>query len=522
MNPFLRICLKLFLYTRLFYISLVIIIYSFNIVKKYDLSTDLLTISEKNPNFNPNFFEKIISRFFSYFSSYDAIHFIIIAKKNYINDNIFAFFPLFPWLIRGLGQALLLILPFNDEFIPYMISGFITSNTFCFANSLLIFSIIYKLTNSLKKAKICSFLFLINPGTIFYISIYSENLYLMLQLIFIYYLIKSGEEKYTQLNIKVSLGEVPEKKQTFFFEIACLIIGLLMTRSNSIALCSYFIIPSILIIFYKEKYMYSFIYSNFCQNFLQFIKCFQKVCIEIGLYLVLCFHAFLCFIYMTKYKPKGTICSYIKRGINKDLTKYELFEKWCFHRRESKIHSFYSYIQDEYWNVGFLKQYSFNTIDRLVLAFPMNVLSLYILYKIYNYFDFPELLRSFDVGKFFMYNNSYNDAISLKDKNENCEHKTSHRETIYRKNVILNSFIIGGGINYLANFLILVFLAHPQINNRLLSGCPILYLFICDDVIDFIENNKKGNYKKGFAIMIFFVTFSILGCIMQVGAYGFA
>ena len=28
---------------------------------------------------------------------------------------------------------------------------------------------------------------------------------------------KSGEEKYTQLNIKVSLGEVREKKQTFFF-----------------------------------------------------------------------------------------------------------------------------------------------------------------------------------------------------------------------------------------------------------------------------------------------------------------
>ena len=521
MNIFFGICLKSFLYTRLFYISLVIIIYSTSLVKKYDLSTDLLTISEKNLNLNQNFFEKMFSGFLSYFSSYDAIHFIIIAKKSYINDNIFAFFPLFPWLIRGLGQMLSLILPFKDELIPYMLSGFITSNIFCFANCLLIFGMIYKLTNSLKKAKICSFLFLINPGTIFYISIYSENLYLMLQLIFIYYLIKSGEEKNARLNIKVSLGEYREKKQTFFFEIACLIIGLLMTRSNSIALCTYFIIPSLLIIFYKEKYMYSFIYSNFCRNFLQFIKCFQKVCIDIGLYLVLCFHAFLCFVYMTKYKPKGTICTYIKRGINKGLTKYDLFDKWCFHRRESKINSFYSYIQDEYWNVGFLKQYSFNTIDRVVLAFPMNILSLYILYKIYSYFDFSELIISFNFGKFFMNNNSYNDAISLKD-NDNCDDKSSHRDIIYKKNVILNSFIIGGGLNFLANFLILVFLAHPQINNRLLSGCPILYLFICDDVIDFIENNKKGNYKKGFAIMIFFITFSILGCIMQVGAYGFA
>ena len=525
MNQYIKICLKLFIYTRLFYIGLIVIIYSFNIVQKYDLSSDLLTICEKNADSSPNILERIISKFLSYFSSYDAIHFIIISQKNYINDNIFAFFPLFPWLVRGLAQFLSIIFPFKNEFNSYMLSGFLTSNSFCLANCLLMFSIIYKLTNSLKKAKICTFLFLINPGTIFYISLYSENLYLMLQLIFIYYLIKSGEEKYAQLNTKISFGEIREKKQTYFFELACLIIGLLITRSNSIALCTYFIIPSLLIIFYKEKYMYSFIYSNFCQNFLQFMKCFQKVCTDIGLYLILCFHAFLCFMYMTKFKPKSAICTQIKRGINKGLTKYDLFDKWCFHRRESRINSFYNYIQSEYWNVGFLKQYSFNTIDRIVLAFPMNILSIYILYKIYNYFDFSELIKEFNFGKFFMYNNTYNDAISLKEHEqgqEDCENKGNHREIIYKKNVILNSFIIGGGINYLANFLILVFLAHPQINNRLLSGSPILYLFICDDIIDFFENNHNGNYKKGLAILLFFVIFSLLGCIMQVGAYGFA
>ena len=251
MNLFIKICLQLFIYTRIFYISVIVVVYSFKLVQKYDLSSDILTLSELRPGRTQNFFEKIISQFLSYFSSYDATHFIIIAKKDYINDNIFAFFPLFPWLIRGLAQFLSLILPFNDEFIPYMLSGFITSNLFGFANCLLIFSITYKLTNSLKKAKICSFLFLINPGTIFYISIYSENLYLMLHLIFIYYLIKSGEEKNRQLNIKVTQGEICEKKPTHFFEIACLIIGLLITRSNSIALCSYFIMPSLLIIFYK-------------------------------------------------------------------------------------------------------------------------------------------------------------------------------------------------------------------------------------------------------------------------------
>ena len=121
--------------------------------------------------------------------------------------------------------------------MPYIISGFIISNTFCLGNCLLMFIIIYKLTNSLKKSKICTFLFLINPGTIFYISIYSENLYLMLHLIFIHYVIKSGQEKFTELNNKI-LGDVNEKKPTYFFQLAAIIIGLLMTRSNSIILVS--------------------------------------------------------------------------------------------------------------------------------------------------------------------------------------------------------------------------------------------------------------------------------------------
>ena len=99
MNQYIKICLKIFLYTRLFFISIIILAYSTNLVSKYDLSSDLLLISQKNKD-NNNFFEKIIYKFLSYFSSYDAIHFILIAKQDYFNDNIFAFFPLFPWLMR--------------------------------------------------------------------------------------------------------------------------------------------------------------------------------------------------------------------------------------------------------------------------------------------------------------------------------------------------------------------------------------------------------------------------------------
>ena len=518
MNPYLKLCIKMFFFTRLFFISIIIFAFSSNLVSKYDLSSDILLINNTHNSNSINIFEKITLKFLSYFSSYDAVHFILISKHDYFNDSIFAFFPLFPWLIRGLARVFELI-PFKNEYIPFMLSGFIISNFISLCNCLLIFAIIFKLTNSKKKSKICSFLFLINPGTIFYISIYSENLYLMLQLILINFIIKSGEEKFSELKNKM-LGDITQKKPTYFFQIACLIIGLLMTRSNSVTLCTYFIIPAMLILFYKEKYMRSFYFFSFYHNLCQFIKILHKVFREIGLYIVLCLHALLCFVYMTKLKPKFNICSTIRRGINKDTDKFALFEKWCFHKEiRTGIGSFYSYIQKEYWNVGFLKQYSFNTLDRILLALPMNILSLYVLYKIYHYFDFGELYKEFNFGNFFMKNTLYEDNMIYKHN----EHE--HQEVVknsYRNNITTNAFVIGGGLNYLINFLILVFIAHPQINNRILSGCPILYLIICDDVLDFMENNKKGNYKKGKAIVLFFFCFALLGCIMQVGSYGFA
>ena len=118
-----------------------------------------------------------------------------------------------------------------------------------------------------------------------------------------------------------------------------------------------------------------------------------------------------------------------------------------------------------------------------------------------------------------MYKNLYQGKIH--SKHEENGH-FNEIKNIYKINVTTNAFIIGGGLNFLVNFLILVFIAHPQINNRILTACPILYLAICDDVIDFMENNKKGNYKRGFAILLFFGSYALLGCIMQVGAYGFA
>ena len=246
-----KFCLKSFFITRIIYISFILIIYNFSIVEKYDLSTDI--ISERDENMR--LLEKILLKFLSYFSSYDAIHFLIISKYSYINDSIYAFFPLFPSLISGLKSFISPFFQFTkNELTVYLISGFVFSNVFCFINSILLFCIIFNLTNSVLKSKISVILFLINPGTIFYISIYSENICLTLQLLFIQLLLTSNNET------------------TNFIQIACLIIGFMMTRSNSIIFCSFFIIPCLCELLGKIKLNEKFSDNDLLFNIKSFLK----------------------------------------------------------------------------------------------------------------------------------------------------------------------------------------------------------------------------------------------------------
>ena len=478
-----KFCLSSFLITRIFYITFIMIIYNFSIVEKYDLSPDIIT--EKNEEMN--FLEKKLLHFLSFFSSYDATHFLIIAKYSYINDNIYAFFPLFPTLINGFKSFISPFFNFTiNEMTVYLISGFLFTNIFCLINSILLFCIIFNLTNSIIKSKISVILFLINPGTIFYISIYSENLCFTLQLLFIQQLLKVDNEN------------------TYFIQLACLIIGFMLTRSNSIIFCSYFIIPCLLQLLRNIKLKEKF-NNNLTDNLKIFFHLIQKHFRFIGLYIILCFHAYICFIGMTKYKPKTEICFFIRKKINQNLTKFKLFNDYCNNSKFNTIKNFYSYLQDEYWKVGFLKQYSFDTLDRLILALPMNLCVFYIVYKCINYFDFNSLITKFNIPAFL-----------LKNKPFHKHNKNGFDNEI--ENIKLNSFILGSLINLILLDFVLIFIAHPQINNRLISGYPIIYLILSDDIISFIKEKSL----KGFIILLFFITFSLLSCLMQVGSYGFA
>lgn len=130
----------------------------------------------------------IINKDLSIFELYDSIHYINMAKYGYNNPQLYAFFPLYPILIRTLS----IIIP------SYQISGALISNI-CSLLSLLIL-------NDLTKDKENNYLFIcfiFSPILAFSSIVYTESLFMLLTLLG-YYLYK--KDKYILSGIVVGLS----------------------------------------------------------------------------------------------------------------------------------------------------------------------------------------------------------------------------------------------------------------------------------------------------------------------------
>lgn len=130
----------------------------------------------------------IINRDLSIFELYDSIHYINMAKSGYTESSLYAFFPLFPMLIKIVS----FIIP------SYQISGALISNIASFLSLILI--------NDLTKDKnnignvIC---FVFSPILAFTSIVYTESLFLLLTILG-YYLYK--KDKYFLSSIVVGLS----------------------------------------------------------------------------------------------------------------------------------------------------------------------------------------------------------------------------------------------------------------------------------------------------------------------------
>jgi len=94
--------------------------------------------------------------------------------------------------------------------------------------------------------------------------------------------------------------------------------------------------------------------------------------------------------------------------------------------------------------------------------------------------------------------------------------ENKNHETEKKKNREI--FFLFTLVNYVANFLIIILIANIQIINRVATCNPILFIY-CSELI---MKYKKQQNRLGKFMLIVFISYSIIGCIMHSGSYGYA
>jgi len=95
-----------------------------------------------------------------------------------------------------------------------------------------------------------------------------------------------------------------------------------------------------------------------------------------------------------------------------------------------------------------------------------------------------------------------------KENNKHDKEKENNREI----------FFIFTFVNFIANFLIVVLIANIQIINRVSTSNPILFIYCSDLIMEY----KKHKNPFGKFILVVFISYSIIGCIMHCASYGYA
>ena len=270
----------------------------------------------------------LVERCLGGLDNWDAEYFIFNAHSGYDkHQQNMAFFPLLPMAMHTLSKTLFiplsLVMPWRSVLL---ISGVFIN---CVAFSLTVgflYLLTFEVFRNRRVSILVAFLFCVNPASIFMTSVYSETLFSLFSF--------SG---------LLAL----EKSRPW---IASLIFSLgTATRSNGIVLCGFLGYRCLLDI---SKILHSQ-ESRKIQKTLKslFAAAFQCI-ITITPFCVFQYYGYVLYC-------KGETASSHSVPV------------WC----NWSLPISYTYIQDHYWNVGFLRYFQLKQIPNFVLALPMMLLA---------------------------------------------------------------------------------------------------------------------------------------------------
>ena len=133
----------------------------------------------------PIYGSALIGKIFGGLALFDASNYITIAKYGYPNYQIGleAFFPIFPLLLRSVSFPLRFLI--NYPFDIIVAGSFI--NILCFALALNFLKKLARLDSTVKAANFSMIILILFPFSFFFLSLYTESLFLLLILASFYF-----------------------------------------------------------------------------------------------------------------------------------------------------------------------------------------------------------------------------------------------------------------------------------------------------------------------------------------------
>ena len=386
--------IKRLIISRAFIFIFGIGIINFLSISSFD-SSSLMLNNKILDKFSNSWLDKICLKYLNCFSNWDGQHFLHIAQYGYEHEKMYAFYPGLPLIINSIILFLkkyIFLFWFKLHFKSMALicgilwNGFIST----YFSSIILYYLTIKIYNKPSMALITSKLFLINPASIFFCSIYTESTFAFVSFL----LMLCCELKYFDMN-QFKNNKHSSKLNNLHSVILMISIILCIIIASSLRSNGIIIIGFPL---YYHIYSNWFIKNNII-NALSFIR--NKIINKIFYYVL---------VKGGKKKNKKQApqqqqqqdidininCSNIFIHLLKligligllsiGLTPWFYYQYWskqqlCHNKTNILLfnrlyctsfwNSVYSYVQHNYWQCGLFMRYNKNEIGNFLLASPI-------------------------------------------------------------------------------------------------------------------------------------------------------
>ncbi|XP_076272689.1 phosphatidylinositol glycan anchor biosynthesis class V [Rhynchophorus ferrugineus] len=430
---------------------------------------------------NTTKYDKIIEYLFGGFIRWDAQYFMHISKYGYTYENTLAFFPLYPVTVGLIGDFICDIIGrlYIDS---VLILIYIIVNLYIFKQATLS---LYKLTETVFNKKVAydsAVLFCFNPASIFFIAPYTECLFSYLTFESILNCIKLYE-KYSKpdntFSIKDLLLILPIALSTITRSNGVLNIGFLIYTLICLKLNN----PS------KKK-------QSLCQSlYTLFRYIFAIIMTTLDCLLPFIFYQYYCYLKFCQTFPANLPKRVIEHAKKNKFvlpgTNDKHQQAWC----KKILPLAYSYVQDHYWNVGFLKYYQFKQIPNFLLAMPiLSVICFCSLKHLYI-----NIVQRKLVFWFFTMENPT---------------KIAKNKIQYDKADLYQPKLTVFYIHALFLSLFCIFFIHIQVSTRLLCSASPVFYWICSKHLNLLKLPSKSDTLKELYLRTYYVSFFIAGTLL--------